>query len=139
MMVNGSPRPLRVLIVDDYPVARRMFLLGLSHLGVEVLEADDVAGALATAREQKPDAVVVDLFLGHESGLDVARALRDGGESARPAIVALSGHAGQEHRDRAAQAGCDAYVLKPCDSEGLLAVIRGVLGGRGRHAQVSNL
>jgi DNA-binding response OmpR family regulator len=138
MMVNGSPRPLRVLIVDDYPVARRMFQLGLSQLGVDVLEAEDVDAALALARDQRPDAVVVDLFLGRQSGLDIARALRKD-KSRVPALVALSGHAGQEHRDRAISAGCDEYVLKPCDAEGLLAVIRAVLARRAPNAQVSNL
>jgi DNA-binding response OmpR family regulator len=139
MMVNGFPRPLRVLIVDDYPVARRMFHMGLSQLGVEVLEADDVQGALALVRDREPDAVVIDVFLGRESGLAIARSLRPDLVRAPPVLIALSGHAGQEHRDRALEAGCDEYVLKPCDAEGLLGVIRNVLGRRAPKAQVSNL
>jgi two-component system OmpR family response regulator len=115
-----------------------MFQLGLSQLGVDVLEAEDVEGAVALARHHRPDAVVVDVFLGRQSGLDIARALRK--EKARaPALVALSGHAGQEHRDRALLAGCDEYVLKPCDAEDLLAVIQAVLARRASNAQVSNL
>jgi CheY-like chemotaxis protein len=126
--VNDPARPLRVLVVDDYPISRRMFVLGLSQLGVDALEAEDVEGALLIARAARPDAVVVDVFLGSRSGLEIARALRDDPAHAPRAIVALSGHAGQDYRDRAARAGCDAYLLKPCDADVLLATIEAVLG-----------
>src|SRR2546428_1886826 len=76
MLKPRENRRLRVLIVDDYPIARRMFSTGLAGYGVDTCEAGDAAEALAVATEQSPDVVVVDLFLAGSSGLEVARELR---------------------------------------------------------------
>ncbi len=130
-MVNArEPRRLRVLIVDDYAVARRMFITGLVAYGVDTCEAGDAEEALAVAAAQKPDVVVLDLFLGGSSGLEVARALRGGRDGDRIAIIAISGHTGQEYRERAAEAGCDLYLVKPCTADQLVEAIEAVLPGR---------
>jgi CheY-like chemotaxis protein len=74
--------------------------------------------------------VVLDLFLAGSSGLEVARELRarKGGE--RIAIIALSGHAGDQYRERAAEAGCDRYLVKPCTTDQLVEAIEATLPGR---------
>ena len=130
MMKPRENRRLRVLIVDDYPVARRMFSTGFSAYGVDTCEAGDAEEALAVAARQSPDVVVLDLILAGSSGLDVARELRarNGGE--RIAIIALSGHAGEEHRQRAAEAGCDLYLVKPCTTDQLVEAIEAILPSR---------
>jgi CheY-like chemotaxis protein len=130
-MVNPREnRRLRVLIVDDYPIARRMFTTGLAAYGVDTCEAGDAAEALAVAAQQSPDVAVLDLFLSGSSGLEVARELRarKGGESI--AIIALSGHASDEYRERAAEAGCDLYLVKPCTTDQLVEAIEAILPGR---------
>jgi CheY-like chemotaxis protein len=123
-------RRLRVLIVDDYAIARRMFVAGLASYGVDTCEAGDAAEAIAVAAEHSPDVVVLDLFLAGSSGLEVARELRarKGGE--RIAIIALSGHAGDQYRERAAEAGCDLYLVKPCTADQLVEAIEATLPGR---------
>ena len=128
----GGPdqRRLRVLIVDDYPVARRMFVTGLSQYGVDASEAGEAGEAIEVAAAHQPDVVVLDLFLGTSSGLDVARRLRIDPRHAGIAIIALSGHAAQEHRDAAAEAGCDAYLVKPCLTEQLVEAIERVLSAK---------
>jgi CheY-like chemotaxis protein len=123
-------RRLRILVVDDYPVARRMFTTGLAPYGVETFEAGDAAEALAVAAEHDPDVVVLDLFLTGSSGLEVARELRSRRGGERIAIIALSGHAGDEYRERAAQAGCDCYLVKPCTTDRLVEAIEAVLPAR---------
>ncbi|HYR19847.1 MAG TPA: response regulator [Myxococcales bacterium] len=130
MLKLRENRRLRVLLVDDYPIARRMFSTGLAGYGVDTCEAGDAAEAIAVATEQSPDVVVVDLFLAGSSGLEVARELRarNGGE--RVAIIALSGHAGAEYRERAAEAGCDLYLVKPCTTDQLVAAIEAILPSR---------
>ena len=121
---------LLVLIVDDYPIARRMFVTGLLQYGVDSIEAGDADEAIALAAAHQPDVAVVDLFLGSSSGLDVARALRSDPRHAGIAIIALSGHAAQEHRDAAAEAGCDAYLVKPCVTDQLVETIERVLSAK---------
>src|SRR2546428_7049979 len=94
MLKPRENRRLRVLIVDDYPIARRMFATGLSAYGVDTCEAGDVAEALAVAAEQSPDVVVLDVFLGATSGLEGARALRARGGGGRVPLIAPSPHRG---------------------------------------------
>ena len=130
MLKPRENRRLRVLIVDDYPIARRMFATGLSAYGVDTCEAGDIGEAIAVAAEQSPDVVVLDVFLGASSGLEVARALRARGGGDRIAIIALSGHGGEEYRERAAEAGCDLYLVKPCTTDHLVEAIEALLPGR---------
>jgi two-component system, cell cycle response regulator DivK len=130
MLNPRENRRLRVLIVDDYPIARRMFITGLASYGVDTCEAGDAAAAIAVAAEQSPDVVVLDLFLSGSSGLEVARELRARKDGDRIAIIALSGHAGEEYRERAAEAGCDLYLVKPCTTDQLVEAIEAILPSR---------
>ena len=127
-MLNArNSRKLRVLIVDDYPVARRVFISELAPYSVDTFEAGDAAEALALAAQHHPDVVVLDLFLTGSSGLEVARELRARRGGHRIVIIALSGHAGEEYRKSAAQAGCDRYLVKPCTTEQLVEAIEEIL------------
>jgi two-component system, cell cycle response regulator DivK len=130
MLNPRENRRLRVLIVDDYPIARRMFTTGLAAYGVDSCEAGDAEEAIAVALRESPDVVVLDLFLGGTSGLEVARDLRarKGGE--RLVIIALSGHASDEYRARAAEAGCDLYLVKPCTTDQLVQAMEPILQSR---------
>jgi two-component system, cell cycle response regulator DivK len=130
MLKPRENRRLLVLIVDDYPIARRMFSTGLAAYGVDTCEAGDAEEALAVAEQSSPDVVVLDLILAGSSGLDVARELRARNGGQRIAIIALSGHAGEEHRERAAEAGCDLYLVKPCTTDQLVEAIEAILPTR---------
>jgi len=130
MLNPRENRRLRILIVDDYPIARRMFTTGLAGYGVDTCEAGDAQEAIAVAAQQSPDVVVLDLFLGGTSGLEVARELRARKGGDRVVIIALSGHAGDEYRERAAEAGCDLYLVKPCTTDQLVQAVEQVLPSR---------
>jgi len=130
MLNPRENRRLRVLIVDDYPIARRMFTTGLAGYGVDTCEAGDAAEAIAVAAEQSPDVVVLDLFLAGSSGLEVSRELRARKGSESVVIIALSGHASDDYRERAADAGCDLYLVKPCTTDQLVEAIEAILPAR---------
>ena len=88
-MVRVSPRtpnPPRVLIVDDQPSFRGMARKVLEWRGYAVAgEADSGAAAIAAAESLAPDAVLLDICLGEDSGFDVACALTQ----ARPDLAVL--------------------------------------------------
>lgn len=85
--------PLRCLIVDDNASFRDAAAKLLERQGLTVVGlASNAADALRGARELRPDAVLVDIFLGHESGFDLARELAGGG-GAGPAVILISTHA----------------------------------------------
>src|SRR3989441_5013507 len=96
----------------------------LEHAGFVVVVAHDGKAALATARAQKPDLVVLDLGLPELDGLDVARRLR--GESNVP-IVMLTGRSEESDKLVGLELGADDYVTKPFSPKELVARVRAVL------------
>jgi CheY-like chemotaxis protein len=81
-----TPTPSRVLIVDDQPSFRGMARKVLEWRGYVVAgEADSAASAIDAAERLAPDAVLLDVCLGEDSGFDVACALTQ----ARPGLAVL--------------------------------------------------
>ena len=127
-MTVANRKGVRVLVVDDQASIRLPLSDDLSEAGFTVTSAANVAEALGTARAQKPHVVVLDMLLGTESGLDVARALRTESGDSQPLIVALSGHTASRFVRGAGEAGCDFYLAKTSSREELIAAIDGLLG-----------
>ena len=121
--VGGSPRPTRVLVVDDEPQLLRALRINLTARRYDVTTAPDGASALQAASTRPPDLVVLDLGLPDMDGVDVIRHLR--GWTLVPIIV-LSGHAGSSDKVHALDAGADDYVTKPFSLDELLARIHAV-------------
>jgi len=119
---------VRVLVVDDQASVRLPLCDELGEAGFTVAGAASVAEAVAAARAQKPDVVVLDMLLGNESGLDVARALRASEGEHQPLIIALSGHSASRFVRGAGEAGCDFYLTKASSRAELIAAIDGLLG-----------
>ncbi|MCE4223581.1 response regulator transcription factor [Methylobacterium sp. C25] len=109
----------RVLIVEDDSDIRGMLARGLEAEGFSVGMAERVDDALSAARDDSPEAVVLDITLPDGSGHDVCRSLREGGYPG--AILFLS--ARDEIRDRAEglALGADDYIVKPFVFDELLA------------------
>lgn len=125
-MRRSDGRP-RVLLVDDYPDAREMYGEYLEYSGYEVIEAANGVEALQRAVDDKPDIILMDLSLPVMDGWEATRRLKADARTARIPIVALTGHALAGISEGARQAGCDAFVTKPCLPEDLVVQIRRVL------------
>jgi DNA-binding response OmpR family regulator len=107
----------RVLVIDDYDDSRDALRTILEFWGHEIADAPNGADGVAMARIFRPEFAVVDLELPDMDGCEVAKALRDG--DACPRLIALTGHGSPAHRTRAAEAGFDVFMLKPCDVDEL--------------------
>ncbi len=115
--MSKSPRPLRVLVVDDTEEMRRTIRRALSAEGYQV----DVAGTLAEAEAKEPggyDAVLVDAHLGGESGIDLVERLRSKDRAAAARCVLISGGI----PDRLPEG--TAYLAKPFSIGDLLEAVR---------------
>jgi two-component system alkaline phosphatase synthesis response regulator PhoP len=113
-----------ILVVDD---ERKIVKLARDYLergGFQVLTAADGVTALATARHERPDLVVLDLNLPGMDGLDVCRALRR--ESAVP-IIMLTARVEESDRLIGLELGADDYISKPFSPRELVARVRAVL------------
>jgi two-component system KDP operon response regulator KdpE len=113
-----------VLVVDDEPAMLRALRINLRVRKYDVAIAATGREALTEAGRRPPDAVILDLGLPDQDGIEVIRRLR--GWSSVPIIV-LSGRAGPGDKIAALDAGADDYVTKPFSMEELLARLRSAL------------
>jgi two-component system alkaline phosphatase synthesis response regulator PhoP len=113
-----------ILVVDDEPRVVRLARDYLEQAGFRVLIAGDGVAALAVARRDKPDLIVLDLGLPGMDGLDVCRALRR--ESDVPIII-LTARVEETDRLIGLELGADDYIPKPFSPRELVARVRTVL------------
>ena len=126
---RAARRPL-ILVVDDYPDNREMYSAYLRFRGLEVIEAANGTEALQHAFERTPDLVVMDLSLPGVDGWQATRALKMDPRTKHIPVIAVTGHALSGASERATEAGCDAFLTKPCLPEDLLREIERMLHGR---------
>jgi len=117
--------PIRVLVVDDEPSLAELLASVLRYEGWDIAVAADGTSAVRTAREFKPDAVVLDVMLPDFSGLEVLRRLR--AELPSVCVLFLTARDAVEDRIAGITAGGDDYVTKPFSLEEVLARLRGLL------------
>lgn len=120
------PSPL-VLVVDDYADTRDLYAYYLTRTGYRVEEAADGHEALRKVTESAPDIILMDLSLPGIDGWTLTRMLKHDAKTAGIPLIVLSAHALQHERQRAWDAGCDAFVAKPCLPAALATEIARVL------------
>ena len=119
-------RPL-VLVVEDYQDAREMYAAYLQFSGFDAAEAGNGIEAIEQTQELLPDIVLMDLALPRMDGWEATRRLKNDPRTKHIPIVALTGHALAGHAEGAREAGCDAFVTKPCLPDALVAEIKRLL------------
>jgi two-component system, cell cycle response regulator DivK len=122
---NDTP-PL-VLIVDDYQDAREMYAEYLEFSGYRVAEARNGLEAVEKAFALHPAVILMDLSLPVMDGWEATRRLKSDARTRSIPVVALTGHALDGHSREAQDAGCDAYVTKPCLPDELVREVQRVL------------
>jgi DNA-binding response OmpR family regulator len=114
----------KILIVDDEPAIVNMLAYNLKRANYEVLIARDGEEALAQARREQPDLIILDLMLPRLDGLEVCRALRR--ERDLP-IIMLTARDAEVDRVVGLELGADDYVVKPFSVRELMARVKNVL------------
>jgi two-component system, cell cycle response regulator DivK len=113
--MNGADKP-RVLVVDDHPLNLKLLQRVLELDGFEVIAADCLVAAQHEVARALPDLIVLDLQLPDGDGLTLARELKERPAPAAVSILACTAGAMKGERERALEAGCDAYMSKPIDT-----------------------
>ncbi|WP_164104662.1 PAS domain S-box protein [Candidatus Laterigemmans baculatus] len=116
--------PLKILIVDDNVAAAKMLALLLTRIGEHrVTLAHDGVAAVATARDVRPDLVLLDIGLPRLDGFEVARQLRQDPSLHHLYLVALTGYGTERDRRKSLEAGFDEHLVKPPRLESLQALL----------------
>lgn len=113
-----------ILVVDDEPKIAKLARDYLEQSGFRVTTVGDGKTALAAARHDRPDLVVLDLNLPDSDGLDICRSLRR--ESDVP-IIMLTARVEETERLIGLELGADDYIAKPFSPRELVARVRAVL------------
>jgi len=116
----------RVLVVDDNIDAAEGLRMLLDLLGMEVRTAHDGTSGLAAAAEFAPELVLLDIGMPDMDGYELARRLRAAHGAQCAKLVVVSGWGQPEDRQRSADAGVDAHLVKPVGLEQLQEVLRSV-------------
>jgi NarL family two-component system response regulator LiaR len=123
-------KDIRVLVVDDQTVVREGLVSILSFQSdIKIVgQARDGLEAVAIAKQDKPDVILLDLVMPKQDGLDSISQLREVAPAAK--ILILTGYADAERVFRAIKAGAIGYMLKDSTWEQLLQAIRDVAQGQ---------
>ena len=116
-----------ILVVEDETAIRSMINFSLSRAGFQVKEAKDVQQAKEQINNKSPDLVLIDWMLPDESGLELAKSIKQDEVTKGIGIIMLTAKA--EERDKIAgfESGADDYVTKPFSQHELVARIKAVL------------
>jgi CheY-like chemotaxis protein len=125
-------RPV-VLVVDDHPMNTKLVSFVLRSRGIEVLTAGSAQAARDALALAVPAAILMDVQLPEVDGLTLTRELRTDPRLATIPIVAVTAYAMARDRLAALDAGCDAFVSKPIDTQALGDLVAELVA-RGRSA-----
>ena len=117
----------RILLVEDNEMNRDMLSRRLIRRGYEVTMAIDGPAGIASAIENRPDLILMDISLPGMDGWEVSKVLRARPETASIPIIALTAHAMEIDRKRSLEVGCNDYDTKPIDLARLLVKIDALL------------
>lgn len=118
----------RILIVEDNPQNRYLVSFLLEQQGYELTTAEDGAEALEMLESDTPDLILMDMQLPKVDGYEATRRIKADERLRDIPLVALTAHSMRRDEQRAIDAGCDEFVTKPVDADGLLALVGRLLG-----------
>ncbi|MEE8265465.1 MAG: response regulator [Acidiferrobacterales bacterium] len=120
----------KILLVEDNEMNRDMLSRRLTRKGYEVAIAVDGEQGVAMARSESPDLILMDMSLPVLDGWEATRQLKAAPETQAIPVIALTAHAMAGDREKAVEAGCDDYDIKPIEMPRLLEKIEALLGGK---------
>lgn len=112
---NTLPEGLKLLVVDDHPINRKIVMGMMKKVGAEVIEADSGEDAIQKVKDYSFDLVLMDVHMPGIGGLEATRRLRkseDKGTRSLP-IIAVTASILQKDVEDCKQAGMDDFIAKP--------------------------
>lgn len=118
----------KILVVEDNDRNRRLLKILLQARGYVVVEASSGKEALEYLEAQKPDLILMDIQLPNMDGLTLTKQIKSDEKTKDIPIVAVTAYAMKGDKERILEAGCNAYLSKPINTQELPQLIADILG-----------
>jgi two-component system phosphate regulon response regulator PhoB len=115
--------PLRILVVDDSAISRKLAEYAFEGKPYDVSFAEDGRRALQLVSERNPDIVITDWLMPDLSGVDLCRLIRQKLQRKDIYLMLLTSNSGQGDIAKGMASGADSYLTKPLQSDKLFAEI----------------
>jgi two-component system, chemotaxis family, response regulator PixH len=113
----------KILLADDSVTAQNMGRKILADAGYEVITVNNGSAALKKIGEQRPDVIVLDVYMPGYSGLEVCQRLKEVGDTSRIPILLTVGKLEPFKPEEARRVRADAYIVKPFEASELLSAL----------------
>lgn len=123
-----SPQTRKILVIDDDQDLLKALGTRLRAEGFAFVAAGDGVMAVAAARREHPDLIILDLGLPGGDGYQVLGRLKSLTPTSTTPVIVLSAKDPHVHEERSRAAGADSFIQKPADNAVLMSVIRRLLG-----------
>lgn len=117
----------KVLLVEDNHQNMRLLEMTLRTNSYTLLKATDGEKAMEIAVKDKPDLIIMDIQLHGMSGLEVTDRLRQMPACSHIPVIAVTAYAMRGDKEKAIEAGCNAYISKPIDTRELRGLVAEML------------
>jgi two-component system, response regulator RegA len=117
-MANSKKNKPNLLLVDDDPIYCSVLGQALNKRDYEVSIAHDLQSGIRLAQDTHPDYAVIDLRIGHESGLEIVKKLKEMDDDVH--IVVLTGFASIATAVESIKLGATNYLTKPADTDEII-------------------
>jgi len=118
----------KVLLVDDSNTVLMMEKMILAKGPYELVTARDGVEAVAKAKSEQPDIILLDVMMPNLDGLSACAAIRNNPETAHIPIVMVTTRGEEQNIETAFRNGCNDYVTKPINGLELLSKLQNILG-----------
>jgi len=119
-----------VLIVEDNQLNMKLFRDLLEAHNVRTVELTDGSKVIDTARQEKPDLILMDIQLPEISGLEVTKWLKDDKDLQNIPVIAVTAFAMKGDEQKIREGGCEDYISKPISVAHFMEVMRTYLGSK---------
>ncbi|MBN1521783.1 MAG: response regulator [Candidatus Aureabacteria bacterium] len=116
----------KILVIDDQDDLRFILCFDLKKQGYDVLSANCGEKGIESARESRPDLIILDRKMPLMDGLETCRRLKADPATKDIPVLILSGKSQRGELDEALQAGAADYVIKPFQFDELMKKIHGI-------------
>ena len=116
-----------ILVVDDMPQNVTLMRVILKNAGYRVIEATNGLDALAMLKQEKPDAIILDVRMPGMTGYEVCKKIRSDSRFATLPVIMVTALSGTAERIKGIEAGATDFITKPFDKKELLARVKASL------------